>query len=1134
MRSFLLVVIVTVGAVSGCSGPGPADVKDLPRTDESAGAVAAFDAAIADESTTPARRGELSAAAAAALRTRIDGGDGDPALAAALSRVTRLGGAPGDALKVAERGLAANPGNTLLLKERIWCLRELLGVEAAMGTHEGRTSRASAQPLRAATKRACIELAAAPGMKTLGDGCAALVGRSWQEAMLKLGEAIGAEESDPELLSMLADACMSTEDPVRAEMLVSRAMKSDATRVQFLAMRSRIRERLGDDAGADADADRALSLWPRHVHGIDAKAGRLIHARDATGMRSFALRVEEFRPRSACAFALRTLALLTEERKGEALVEADECVRAWPGAPVPLLLRTMTKFAALDRDGVRKDSEEALRLAPDEPEFLWLMAKLASVQGKLKEAEKHLAAGLQTDPFDSGCLSLRGELRLEAGRPGDALADLERAARIRPSDAHILMCLAKARGAMKDLAGASDAWAKSIARKPGDAEIRSEHAEWLASRGDKAGAIAELAAAASAAKPDGAFEILQRLADLQESVKDLAGARTTLDEIVAKYPKKSLGWNQRANFRANQGDREGALEDYGKALAIDPGDSVLHYNRAVSLRHLKRSKEALADLDAAVRLPGVNSGMFLERSNLLDEMGNPEAAMKDADRALELDASDLDALVHRARLRHDHEDKEGALSDLDRAIKINPDAGGARNLRGVVRSAIGRHEDALVDLEVAIRVLPTAAMPLRNKGDALVGLRRFDEALEAYSASLRLAPDNPAILNARGIAHFRRRKFEEASTDFRAAAERMPAQGQFWRNLAESERSGGKSAAAHLALDRAIRAEPDNGSWHLDRASWLDADGRVDDALSEANLAVGLMKGRFEPLNFRGVLRQKADDLRGALEDFGRAAEIAPGDGTVLSNLATLRLRTGDSKGAVSASDRAFRAAPGSAPISMIRCQCYAAAGRASEVVKEMDALLRTDPKSASLLSMRAIARFQRGDSERAAEDLARALETDAGDPFVRLARARSRSEEGKPEESIADLSAFLGLYPSAPCALRLRAEAYRAAGRPKEAVEDLHTVVKVFPSDPAVLVERGEAYLESGDAKSARADASAAMELEPGSVAALALRGVARHEQGEVREAITDLEDVLRKAPAGWTRRGYFERLLMVWREEK
>nr|WP_231605691.1 tetratricopeptide repeat protein [Synechococcus sp. CBW1006] len=67
------------------------------------------------------------------------------------------------------------------------------------------------------------------------------------------------------------------------------------------------------------------------------------------------------------------------------------------------------------------------------------------------------------------------------------------------------------------------------------------------------------------------------------------------DGVVEQDPSQAAAWSNRGNVRLALGDPEGAIEDQGRAMALDPLNPDPHLNRGTAEEALQRWQAAAAD-----------------------------------------------------------------------------------------------------------------------------------------------------------------------------------------------------------------------------------------------------------------------------------------------------------------------------------------------------------------------------------------------------------------------------------------------------------------------------------------------------------------------------------------------------------
>ncbi|WP_226961931.1 MULTISPECIES: tetratricopeptide repeat protein [Streptomyces] len=114
----------------------------------------------------------------------------------------------------------------------------------------------------------------------------------------------------------------------------------------------------------------------------------------------------------------------------------------------------------------------------------------------------------------------------------------------------------------------------------------------------------------------------------------------------------------------------------------------------MALFSLGQPREALPDLDRALRATPDDPGARAIRSEVHLLLGNDAEALADLDRLLEAEPEEAWALVYRAQVRLMTGDPGEALGDVERALARQPDHAAASVIAGVAHRLAGRTAEA--------------------------------------------------------------------------------------------------------------------------------------------------------------------------------------------------------------------------------------------------------------------------------------------------------------------------------------------------------------------------------------------------------------------------------------------------------
>jgi tetratricopeptide (TPR) repeat protein len=166
--------------------------------------------------------------------------------------------------------------------------------------------------------------------------------------------------------------------------------------------------------------------------------------------------------------------------------------------------------------------------------------------------------------------------------------------------------------------------------------------------------------------------------------------------------------------------------------------------------------------------------------------------------------------------------------------------------------------------------------------------------------------------NNEGILLRGERREAEARTAFERAIELDPNLASALWNLSDLLFAANETERSDELLARALGNQlPDGVKFVVGRAIGYQRAGQIARSLALLDRAVAVAPAERELWLFRGRYRVEAQDCRGALGDFGRAAELAPEDPAVHASAGLALVCLGDRRAAAEALRRSLALEPG-------------------------------------------------------------------------------------------------------------------------------------------------------------------------------------------------------------------------------
>ena len=631
--------------------------------------------------------------------------------------------------------------------------------------------------------------------------------------------------------------------------------------------------------------------------------------------------------------------------------------------------------------------------ATGDPRALRSLALVQMQAGDPAAAAETFADLVARDPTDMAARRLRADALAAAGRPEDALREMETARTAAPDDLEVHFALGRAHLRL---------------RKPEEA--------------------AAILARVAAARPQPQTHVLlgrtyRDFGEYQRARKELRAA-LALDRRVrrAHYYLGTV-----ALLEAGSAGLDEAIAEFRAELALAPGDPLVNLNLGMALIEARREAEALPALDLALAAdpPPPQVHYYIGRSYVA--LGRPAEAVAPLRRALEAagsagategqlglihyqlalalrQAGKVDeAAPHFAEAERFSAESAAALRDrLDRYLKGEPETEAAAAAMAIEGAA------ELAKLSPAQRtalhraVAEGVARAHLNLGviDGRAG--RLAAAAEEMDRAAAADPDFPRLQASLGIARFNLGEFDRAAAALTRARAAEPGDAQVarllgltWLNLEVYDK-----AAEALGADPGREGDP---SLQYAYGLALVRGGRAAEAEAAFAKLLARHPDSAEVLVVMGQAHARQGDYAKALDALTRAVRIAPGVAEANATLADIYLRQGRVPEAEAAARAELAARPGDPRTQHQLAVILDMAGRPAEAEPLLRAALGAREGFAEahyLLGRILLARGEAAESAAHLEAAARLDPDDAsvryqlGQAYVKLGRAADAEKE--------------------------------------------------------------------------------------------------------------------------------------------
>lgn len=152
-------------------------------------------------------------------------------------------------------------------------------------------------------------------------------------------------------------------------------------------------------------------------------------------------------------------------------------------------------------------------------------------------------------------------------------------------------------------------------------------------------------------------------------------ALAACSEAIRINPRLASGYACRGGVLRNQFEYAKALEDYDKALSMQPDNGDFYFNRSLVHFGLENTKQALADLEKAIELinsPVGKSFAYSRRAEIYRKEGRLEDSVKDYTEAIRLLPSFPYHHKNRGDVYVELKNYQKAIADFTEALRIDP------------------------------------------------------------------------------------------------------------------------------------------------------------------------------------------------------------------------------------------------------------------------------------------------------------------------------------------------------------------------------------------------------------------------------------------------------------------------------
>ena len=359
-----------------------------------------------------------------------------------------------------------------------------------------------------------------------------------------------------------------------------------------------------------------------------------------------------------------------------------------------------------------------------------------------------------------------------------------------------------------ELQQAEQAYRQIIAVHPGHFKALCSLSLLRAQQGSQEDAVAMLRRASVVAGDEAESHLL--VGDLFARIGRSELSVEQYGRAVALDPAHSGAQHHLANALHRLGQIDAAILAYRETIALDPNNAAAHHNLGLALHRMGKFSEAIAHFRQALAIMPELAQAHASLGNAHRAMGEPDAAINHYRRALAIAPRSPEVHSNLGAVLHEIGDEDAAIASYQSALVIAPNFAQAHyNLAGLLQ-ARGQLAAAVAHYARAVEIAPNFAEAHNNLGNALHKLQRVDEAIEHYKQAVALEPKYIAAHHNLGIALQTAGRSDEAIAQYQAALAIAPTNVGILNDLAAACLVAGRLEDAAKVYEKATALAPEN------------------------------------------------------------------------------------------------------------------------------------------------------------------------------------------------------------------------------------------------------------------------------------------------------------------------------------
>ncbi len=432
----------------------------------------------------------------------------------------------------------------------------------------------------------------------------------------------------------------------------------------------------------------------------------------------------------------------------------------------------------------------------------------------------------------------------------------------------------------------------------------------------------------------------------------------------------------KARLLDDQGQANQAIDEYKKALELEPNNSLIYSEMAESYARNNKVREAAETANKAIQIDADNieahkllSTIYLQIIGKANAQQPPSVdtintAIHEFEEIVRIDPSERQSFLMLGRLYQIKGDRDKATDIYKTFLGIEPGSEEGVTALAKLHMDAGNYKEAVGLLEAFVKRSPESDGALQTLGEAYSELQEYGKAADAYKRAGELDPDDIEIKKAEAQALFLSDQIDAASALYQDLVKAEPEDGIALLRLGQIYRRQMKYDLARQNLQKAAQAFPDSIETQFNLVLLDRDEGLLQEALKRANEILKKTEksnGRYteaEKQNRRiflineAILHQTLGNYNEAVKTFTDVKTLTnEKDGRVDALIIeTYRISKNLDK-ALQYSEQALAESPNNRQLQIVHADIISEKGKVDEGIKALQQMQKGNDEDLDILS---------------------------------------------------------------------------------------------------------------------------------------------------------------------------------------